>query len=293
MADTNIDESAEVPGRDSFLERNALVHRANRAYLTTVAHELKTPLTIISGYIEILLDGKLGSLSQDQEWVLIEAAANCERLKKFVGEYLSLEALERAKVRMRFELASFNQCLSDVCCYWRRQSEAKSVALYFNPDAAIDRFFFDYDKIQHIVSNLLDNAVRFTPSCGSIWVATHGTRLETSADGDGSAASGIEGANPDTVPAVKVVVADTGPGIPAEFHTEVFSEFFKIPNQQGSPSGSGLGLSIAKRMTQLHGGRIWVECEPGAGTRVCFLIPVRQKTQVDEHSEEDGYEHAT
>ncbi len=286
MGNESQEKSVQLPQSVSSPEGSPPAFSAGKSYLTTVAHELKTPVAIICGYIEILLEGDLGPLNAEQKQVLADALANCTRLKKFVGEFLSHAALETAKARLYLERGDLNQCLADVCCYWRQQVQAKGVALYFNPAADMDPFWFDHDKVQQIVSNLLDNALKFTPSGGTIWVATYGARLDTLAAGDAESA-GVESAGAGSVPAVKIVVADTGPGIPAEFYTEVFTEFFRISNQKGNPNGTGLGLSIAKRLTQMHGGRIWIECEPGAGTRISFLIPMRREEREAECQEMD------
>ncbi len=248
----------------------------NNALMAGFAHELKTPLAIIGGYIEILLDGTLGPLNKNQERSLKEAAANCSRLKKLVQEFLSQAALDSQQVTMRLELADFNKCIREVCGFWRQQVQAKNMALYFQADPMIKPFLFDYDKIQHVVSNLLDDALKFTPPGGTIWLTTQRAWIESHAGDDATIASGCKRCRANSAPAIRVTVADTGLGIPAEFRMEVFEEFYRIPNRSNS-DGTGLGLSIAERLVQAHGGRIWIEGEPGAGTRVTFLIPVRHE----------------
>jgi signal transduction histidine kinase len=262
-------------GRQSE-QRPGFTPSSNNASLAGFAHELKTPLAIICGYVEVLLDGTLGPLNENQQNALREATANCSRLKKLVEGFLSQGAFDAQQVTMHLELADLNKCLADACGFWQQQVQAKNMALYFQPDPTIEPFIFDYDKIQHAVSNLLDNAIKFTPSGGTVWLTPQRSRIESNAGDDAAIASGEEPARGGSVPAIKVVVADTGPGIPGEFRREVFEEFFRIPNKTNS-EGSGLGLSIAERLVQAHGGRIWVESEPGAGTRVSFLIPARHE----------------
>jgi two-component system, cell cycle sensor histidine kinase PleC len=246
----------------------------SRTLLAGFAHELKTPLAIVAGYVEVLLTGSLGPLTDRQERSLKDAAANCLRLKKFVQEFLSQAALASRQVVLHFEERNLNHCLTEVCGFWREHVLVRKMVLYLQIDPAIEPFLFDYDKIQQVVSNLLDNALKFTPSGGTIWLTAHRVRIESRGAEGESTASGGEPAPANLLPAVRVVVADTGPGIAAEFRTEVFREFFRIPNQ-GNFEGNGLGLAIAERLVQAHGGKIWVEGEPGAGTRVSFLVPVR------------------
>jgi two-component system, cell cycle sensor histidine kinase PleC len=246
----------------------------SRTLLAGFAHELKTPLAIVAGYVEVILTGSLGPLTDRQERALKDAAANCLRLKKFVQEFLSQAALASRQIVLHLEERNLNDCLTEVCGFWREHVLGKKMALYLQTDPTIEPFLFDYDKIQQVVSNLLDNALKFTPSGGTIWLTAHRARIESrGADGQSTPSDG-EPARANLLPAVRVVVADTGPGIPAEFRTEVFREFFRIPNHSNF-EGNGLGLAIAERLVQTHGGKIWVEGEPGAGTRVSFLVPVR------------------
>lgn len=256
--------------------------------LASLAHELKTPIAIVSGYIEILLDGKFGSLNQEQRRILTDCAANCLRLKKFVEELLSQAVLRARQVEMHFDVRDFNLCLSEVCSYWKDLFLAKGVALYFQNDPALEPFAFDCDKIHRVVSNLLDNALKFTPSEGSVWLTIEGAQLEGGTGSYGKNASVNVAVPADPRPAVRVTVADTGPGIPAEYHTEIFREFFRISNQKDNPGGTGLGLSIARHLVQAHGGRIWAESEGGAGTRICFLVPVGRKLELVEQSSGGG-----
>lgn len=250
---------------------------SSNALLAAFAHELKTPLTIISGYIEVLHGGALGPLTERQEKALSDAAANCVRLKKFVEEFLSKAARAGREVTLHLEDRDLNKCITDVCGFWRERLIAKNMALYFHPDTAVEPFLFDDDKIQQVISILLDNALKFTPSGGTIWLTSHRTRIELIGVDGQSPDSGDEATHGHSLPAVRVVVADTGPGIPPEFRTEVFQEFFRIPNH-GQFEGTGLGLSIAERLIHAHSGKIWVEGEPGAGTRVSFLLPVQHNT---------------
>lgn len=247
---------------------------SSNTLLAGFAHELKTPLAIVSGYVEVLLDGSLGPLTDRQEGALRDGAANCLRLRKFVEDFLAQAARASREVTLQLEKRDLNECLTEVCSLWRNQLLAKNVALYFQPNPAVSPFLFDYDKIQQVTSNLLDNAMKFTPSGGTIWLTVDKSQIESRNAGDQSPWLEGEPARGDALPAARVVVADTGPGIPPEFRTEVFQEFFRIPNHY-HVEGTGLGLSIAERLIHAHSGKIWVEGEPGAGTRVSFLVPVQ------------------
>ncbi|MGD1104649.1 MAG: HAMP domain-containing sensor histidine kinase [Terriglobia bacterium] len=246
--------------------------------LATLAHEIKNPLAIVSGYVEMLLSREVGPLTERQRNILEQVRSNCARLQKFAQEFLAFSSLTKgnAAVMLRLQPGDLSACVSEVCGYWIDKFSAKGVALYFRANAEIPLFKFDYHKIQQVVSNLLENALKFTPSGGAVWLASElhvwerrgrtNTPHEVERRRGGSA-----GAN-----AVRVTVADSGKGIAPEFHQEVFEDFFRVPGDEIQTQGAGLGLAIARRLVQLHEGKIWVESELGVGSRICFLLPLRQ-----------------
>jgi two-component system sensor histidine kinase/response regulator len=230
-----------------------------------VAHELKTPLSVIVGYIELLLSEKLGELNPQQRQVLLETQPNCARLERFIKEFLAYGALEADSATVDFQLADLNACLSEVCRYWFDRYCTKGVALYFPANPKLEPFEFDYHKVQQVASNLLENALKFTPQGGTVWIVAepHIWEIpEFSETGDLT-----------PVNAARVSITDTGPGISPEYHREIFDHFFKVSHKD-HPGGTGLGLAIARRIVQAHGGKIWVESEPGAGCKFIFLLPL-------------------
>lgn len=236
--------------------------------LATFAHELKTPLAIISGYVDFLLDETPGALSVRQRQILKDVEQNCRRLQKFAGNFLTSEALNADRLKLKLELSDLNACLTELCGFWLEPYRRKDVALYFAPHPALEPFLFDYFKIQSVVSNLLDNSLKHTPACGTVWVTVEFHEAV------------VRRATPESSPEsetmVKVSVADTGTGIPAEYWQEIFDEFFRVPTQSEGIEGSGLGLAIARRLVQAHGGKIWVDSVPTSGTRISFLLPIKR-----------------
>ena len=233
--------------------------------MARVAHELKTPLSVIVGYIELLLSERIGSLNPLQRQVLLETQPNCARLERFIKEFLAYGALEADSATVQFQRADLNACLSEVCRYWIDSYCTKGTALYFPVNPKLEPFEFDYHKVQQVVSNLLENALKFTPQGGTVWLVAEPHIWET----PGFSQTGELTA----VNAARVSVADTGPGIAPEFHREIFDHFFKV-SLKDHPGGTGLGLAIARRIIQAHGGKIWVESEPGAGCKFTFLLPL-------------------
>jgi len=148
------------------------------------------------------------------------------------------------------------------------------LALYFLANDKLPVFPFDSPKLERVISNLLENSFKFTPQGGTVWLHAEPymwDRRTTSKPLIAGERRRQELLQPNSV---KVSVSDTGPGIPAEFHLEVFDDFFRLPSNL-SQEGMGLGLAIARRLIHGMGGKIWVESDPGAGCKFSFLIPYK------------------
>ncbi len=247
-------------------------------HLAAAAHELKTPLAIIAGYIELLLTEKVGQLNARQHEILEESKGNCARLQQFMQEFLLYRTIRAGKLSMNFEFLDLNACLEEVCGYWQAQFHKKGVALYFPMNTKLPRLKFDYPKVQQVVSNLLQNSLNFTPAGGIVWVTAEPfvwtpRTLQISLPRK-------KGKHSATLPnAARVTVADTGPGINPENQQEVFEDFFQVSEPGRPSSGTGLGLAIARRLVQAHGGRIWVESELGVGSKFMFLLPLEREEE--------------
>ena len=216
---------------------------------------------------------KLGPLNERQREVLRDMQASGKRLQQFIQDFLTYSALETGGLRMQFEPGNINDCLSEVCRLWSNRFQEKGLALYFLANDKLPVFPFDSPKLERVISNLLENSFKFTPPGGTVWLHAEPHMWERRA-----AAQPSDRRAPapecDSSQLRKVSVSDTGPGIPAEFHLEVFDDFFRLPGTR-SQEGMGLGLAIARRLVQGMGGKIWVESDPGAGCKFSFLIPYK------------------
>jgi signal transduction histidine kinase len=259
---------------DSYNQLRERMRRTTNA-LASAAHDLKTPLAILNGYIELLRSGKLGALNDRQNGVLEDMHASGQRLQHFIEDFLNYSVLETGELRMQFESGNLNACLSEVCRLWSQRFQDKGLALYFLANDKLPAFPFDSAKVQRVVSNLLENASKFTPGGGTVWLHAEPHMWDRRT----AALPGVEQERrqqPLSAPnAVKVSVADTGRGIPAEYHVEIFDDFFRVPTEESPSDGMGLGLAIARRLVHGMGGKIWVESEPGAGCKFSFLIPLK------------------
>jgi signal transduction histidine kinase len=241
--------------------------------LASAAHDLKTPLAILNGYVELLQSEKLGSLNERQREVLHDMQANGQRLLRYIQDFLSFSALETGELKMKFEPGNINASLSEVCRLWSPRFQEKGLALYFLANEKLQEFPFDAPKLERVVSNLLENASKFTPAGGTVWLHADAHMWERRAVAK-PAVSQERRRRPLTQPnSVKISVSDTGPGIPPEYHLEIFDDFFRLPISE-KVEGMGLGLSISRRLVLSMGGKIWVESEPGAGCKFCFILPL-------------------
>jgi signal transduction histidine kinase len=264
--------SADDVERDLDLLRDRFRKTTNA--LASAAHDLKTPLAILNGYIELLQSQKLGPLNDRQREVMGDMFLSGQRLQRFIQDFLTFSVLETGELRMQYIEGDMNDCLSEVCRLWSTRFQERGLALYFLANDKLAPFEFDGPKIQRVISNLLENACKYTPQGGTVWLHAEPHMWERR----GVSNPGVNGERRRQsikVPnAVKVSVADTGPGIRPEFHMEIFDDFFRLPGSEAA-DGMGLGLAISRRLLQGMSGKIWVESEPGAGCKFSFLIPMK------------------
>ncbi len=247
--------------------------RTNNA-LASAAHDLKTPLAILNGYVELLQSEKLGELNDRQREVIGDMRSNGQRLQHFIEDFLSFSVLETGQIKLRYEAADMNACLSEVCRLWSPRFNERKLALYFLANDKLTEFSFDVPKVERVVSNLLENASKFTPSGGTVWLHAEPYMWDRRVERRSEVKDDRRRKNNPLPNSVKVSVSDTGPGIPAEYHIEVFDDFFRVPQNARPSDGTGLGLATARRLVNTMGGKIWVESEPGAGCKFSFIIPM-------------------
>jgi signal transduction histidine kinase len=242
-----------------------------REALATAAHELKTPLAIMAGYLQLLLGQKLGPLTPKQVDVLTEIQENGLRLSNFVQNLLAYASMKVERLEMQFEVGDMNACIREIAELWSPRFHEKAIAFYFLPAENLPAFPFDWFKVQHIVSNLLDNAMKYTPACGTVWLHVDPYFWERRA-GKGKHPVDRRHRRLTAPNCCRITVADTGPGIEPQYQQEIFEEYFRMTHAGSRAEGYGLGLAIARKLVQAAGGKIWVESEPGNGSKFCFLV---------------------
>lgn len=244
-----------------------------RDALSMVVHDLKTPMAVINGYIEFLLTEKLGPLNEKQKAILRQSQASGERLAGYIDNYLSLSALRAKKFVPELKEGFIQDCMSELRSFWEHPFENKRVNLAFTCDSSIEPFEFDCHKTQRVVSNLLENALQYSPVNSTVTVTVTPYFWERRKHHDEHVPERRWqcSSNPN---AVVIRVGDEGPGIPSKYREAVFEEYFRIPGRSAPGRGTGLGLAIAKNLVQAMRGEILIDTEVKNGSQFVVVLPI-------------------
>ena len=226
--------------------------RHKSEFLANMSHELRTPLNAIIGFSEVLGEKMFGELNEKQNEYVDDIHSSGQHLLSLINDILDLSKVEAG--RMELELAKFDLPLAveNAITLVRERATRHGVSLHREIDKDLGDFVGDERKIKQVLLNLLSNAVKFT---------SEGGRIEIKAiPVDGS---------------VEISVSDTGIGITPEDQATIFEEFRQVGTADAQKhEGTGLGLTLAKKFVEMHGGRIWVESEVGKGSTFIFTLPI-------------------
>ena len=228
------------------------LERVRKDFVINVSHELRTPLASIQGYTETLLDGALNDPAHNVRFLGI-IRHNAERLTRITEDLLALSRIEQKRQKFAFAPHSVNCLLEDALDLMRPIAERSKVSLHLDPSSEPLEAWCDSEAVSQILSNLLDNAIKYTPAGGSISV----------------------GARPrDRDKSVEIWVRDTGIGIPPEDLPRLFERFYRVDKARSRQlGGTGLGLSIVKHLVSAHGGTTRVESRVNEGSTFFFTLP--------------------
>ncbi|MGE5323154.1 MAG: sensor histidine kinase [Actinomycetota bacterium] len=271
----NADQVLEVrPPERRLREADESSHAVEPEFfpLVSAAHEFKTPLVVMLGYADLLRNGQLGPVNAKQRHVLGEIQESAERLQKLIGNLVVLYELRtgRQKSQTVNEPADVNESVTEIFNYWAPAAGNRSIEYMINCAPGNPRVVVDPLKLQHIISNLIENALKFTPAHGRVTVTITPCFWERRKAQSHFLFNMERKINVKIENAVRIDVSDSGPGIASEYHEHIFGDFVQLPGS--SARGTGLGLAIARRLTEAHGGLIWVESEPGKGSRFSVLF---------------------
>lgn len=240
--------------------------------LISVAHELKTPLAVMMGYTDLLRGEHLGAITERQREVLDQMQESGTRLRTFIDNLLLLAAFSADKNQLELEPDNLNEALEEIFEYWAPLAGKKLIQYRFIPAPGNPQLQFDSLKLQHVISNLVENALKYTPSKGSVELKAS-TCFWDRRKAQNQFLFGLDRrTNKKIENAILIEVTDSGPGIPREHHEDIFLEFVRLQNSS-QIRGTGLGLAIARRLVEAHGGVIWVKSQPGQGSNFSLLLP--------------------
>ncbi|MCX5720804.1 MAG: response regulator [Nitrospirae bacterium] len=245
----NVGLEAKVRERTAELEQ---ADRLRSQFLSHVSHELKTPLTSIKGFLQNLLDGLTGPLNEKQQRYLSRMQENADRLIRMIEDLLDRTRIQSGRLDLTPGEIDLGRCVADAVEQLRLLAQAKRQTLETIGLPVPLMVWADRDRLIQIVTNLVQNAVKFTPEGGSIIVMI-GQETKTLA---------------------RVSVRDTGPGIPKELLGQIFDPFFRIKQVRAGTKGLGLGLSIVRTLVELQGGTIIAKSDVGQGAELLFTVPL-------------------
>lgn len=239
--------------RDVTRERE--IDEMKSDFVSVVSHELRTPLAAMKGATDNLLDGIAGKLNSPQQECLLITQRNINRLSRLISDLLDISRIEAGRIQLNKQPVDLVGLIKEVLNIFQETAKENDLKLTTHFDSELPKVWADPDKITQVVTNLLGNALKFTPAGGQITI-----RAASSPD------------------FIQVDVMDTGLGISRQDLEKIFDKFYQVirSDTPGRTKGTGLGLPISKGIIEKHGGKIWVESELGKGSKFSFTLPINK-----------------
>ena len=269
VASPFLDEEGAVLGTVYVFDditREKEIDRMKSDFVSLVSHELRTPMTSIIGFVSLILEGKTGPINDKQRRSLVRVQHQAERLAALINDLLDISRIEAGRIQMKREEISVSEIAEQRIEEISPQADEKSIELRMFAPESLPHTVGDRERIGQVFTNLIGNAIKFTPEKGKIAVRI--------------SADGAPPGKPDRTLHIEVI--DTGEGIPIDERERVFNRFHQLGNvntrQEG---GSGLGLSIVKSIVESHGGSVWVDDGyEGQGSNFQFTLPIESTKEV-------------
>ena len=218
-------------------------------WVQNVSHELRTPLTTLIGYIDLILGEDLGPITEEQRDGLNIMSLKSNELRLLVDDILTIQELDRTLLTQT--LASVSEIAQEAVEAKQLEAVDSGLLIDLNLPEQLEPIMLDVPRVRQVFDNLLDNAIKFSPGGGTIWVIVE-----------------------DVETAVQVTVRDEGIGIPPDEHEKIWRRFYQVDGSMTRTyGGTGLGLAIVQQIVKGHNGRVWVESIPGQGSTFTFVLP--------------------
>jgi PAS domain S-box-containing protein len=249
----------DVTEKKRYERRLKELDKLKSDFVSNVSHELRTPLTAVKGSVDNMLDGLTGELNEKQSRYLVRIKSNADRLARLINDLLDLSRIE-AGIKLKRTNLSLPNIAREVVESLGSMAAEKFISFELECADGNLTAWADPDRIAEVLTNLLGNAIKFTPTHGKVSVSVV-------RNGDNW---------------VKVSIADTGPGIASEEASRIFDKFYQVSHpEKRKAMGTGLGLSISKALVEMHGGKIWLESNADRGSVFSFTLPAEQPLKFD------------
>lgn len=229
------------------------IEKIKSDFIATVSHEFKTPLTSLMMGASLINEESIGSLNEQQRYIISAITEDSEKLLSLVENLLTISRIESNNAIFNIEPNSISDIIEESMKGFMEQAKTLSVEIRYKLDSNLPKVNADYEKITWVINNLISNALKFTNAGDSVSISTFRTQ------------NGL-----------CVSVKDTGIGIPEEYREKIFDKFVQVKDTETISKGTGLGLAIAKEIIEAHGGEIWCESELGEGSKFIFTLPLAE-----------------
>ena len=238
------------------ITREKLVEKMKTEFVSLSAHQLRTPLSAIKWTLKMVLEGDLGPINEEQRDFLEKTYNSNERMIDLINDLLNVTRIEEGRYLYRPALSSFEELMDSVIDNYKTEIKRKDIKFQVKrPKEKAPKVKVDAEKVKLAISNLLDNAIRYTSSKGKVAVVLEHDKKE-----------------------IRFSVEDSGIGVPQDQQNRLFTKFFRAANAvRTETEGSGLGLFIAKNIIEAHGGRVWFSSEEGKGSTFGFGLPLKTR----------------
>lgn len=261
-----ITESRSVEGM--FMTDTEEIERLKAHFISMITHELRSPLNTINGYLDLVLEGMAGELNQQQREFVQRARAGSEHLYALIENVLLIARADAGQLRLNYEYIRLPEMIANAIEELELIAIDNEISIHVEIASDFPQIYADAIRMQHVMRNLINNALRFTPPGGKVMISACVKSFPPETTGIESTANNGEKQY------VEIHIRDSGFGIAPEYQTRIFERFYQIPIAHSERAGGqGLGLTVAKMIVELHGGRISVESMPGSGSTFTLTLP--------------------